>query len=103
LAAVVWRRILTERPRSPYAPKAWLALAAVGGAPTDSVLTLLADQYSESPYVHVLRGTGDEGYRSLEDSLSRFARSQRAPARVTRPQVRGSRPATTPLPAAPLP
>lgn len=103
LAALVWRRVVTERSASPYAPKVWLALAAVGGAPNDSVLTLLADRYSDSPYVHVLHGTGDDGYRSLEDSLARFARSQRTPTRTTRPTVRGSRPANAPLPAAPLP
>ena len=100
LAGMVWRRVIDEHPASPYAPKALLALAAVGGAPADSVLGVLTDRYAASPYLHVIQGLEDVGYRPLEDSLARFARSRRAPPRTNRPS-RGLRPATA-QPAAPL-
>lgn len=101
LAAVVWRRLVADRPSSPYAPKALIALAAVGGAPADSVLGVLAVSYAGSPYLHVLRGVEDGGFAPLEDSLARFARTQ-ARGRPSRPATRGARPAAaqpnTPLP-----
>ncbi|MEO6067480.1 MAG: hypothetical protein ABJB33_03255 [Gemmatimonadota bacterium] len=105
LAALVWRRVLAERPESPYAPKMLLAIAATGATPDDSITTLLDGRYAGSPYVLALHGHDDPAYRALEDSLVRFARSARTPARTPtiRPPARGARPTpTSPTPATPV-
>lgn len=90
LAAVVWRRVLAGHPNSAYAPKLLLAVASVGGASPDSVHALLDSAYASSPYVHALQGVPDDGFRVLEDSLARFARTSRVPVR--RPREPGLRP-----------
>lgn len=91
LAAGVWRRVLAERPASVYAPKLLLAVASVGGASADSVHALLDSAYASNPYVHALQGVPDDGFRLLEDSLARFARTSRTSVR--RPRVPRDRPA----------
>ena len=96
LAAVVWRRVLAEHPGSPYAPKLLLAVASVGGASPDSIHALLDSAYASSPYVHALQGVPDDGFRMLEDSLARFARTSRAPVR--RPRTPGVRAPTRGVP-----
>lgn len=73
LAVVIWRRVLAGFPASPYAPKTLLALAAAGGAPSDSVQLVLDQRFASSPYVHALHGIADPGFRALEDSLGRYA------------------------------
>lgn len=103
LAAQLWRRVLAARPDSPYAPKILLAMASTGAIPTDSLTRLLDARYAASPYVVVLHGADDPGYRVLEDSLARYAAPAHAPVRTPqRPPVRGARPTTSPTPAAPV-
>lgn len=84
LAAAIWRRVIQDRPTSPYAPKALLALAAVGAASTDSVLAILDARYPTSPYLHAFRGEEDRGFRSLEDSLFRYGLRLPGPTRFYR-------------------
>jgi hypothetical protein len=94
LAARVWRRILNERPDSPYAPKAVLAMAALAPGQRDSLAELLRTRYPGSPYLIAASGADSPGFRALEDSLARYARALRNPAR---PAGRNPRaPAATP-------
>ena len=93
LASTVWRRVLAARPESPYAPKLLLALAASDPRAADSIGQVLDSRYASSPYVLALHGRDDAGFRVLEDSLSRFVVSTRAPAR---PPARGRRPVPAP-------
>ena len=104
LAVQLWRRVLHERPDTPYAPKILLAIAGTGVVPPDSIAALLAAQYPGNPYVVALHGGDDPAFRTLEDSLGRFALSLRAPVRPPgRPPARGVRPApTTPSPTTPV-
>jgi tetratricopeptide (TPR) repeat protein len=103
LAAQLWQRVLASWPESPFAPKIILALAATGAAPVDSLTRLLDARYATSPYVLVLHGADDPGFRILEDSLARYALSIRTRGRTpARAPVRGVRPATSPTPAAPV-
>ena len=103
LAAQLWRRVLMTRSDSPYAPKILLAIAATGTLPADSVTRLLDARYAASPYVLVLHGADDPGFRVLEDSLARYSALERAPARAPqRPPARGARRAPSPTPAAPV-
>ena len=103
LATQLWRRVLAARPDSPYAPKILLAMASTGAIPADSLTHLLSERYAASPYVLVLHGTDDPGYRALEDSLAHYSALTRAPARVPqRAPARGVRPPTAPTPAAPV-
>ena len=103
LAAQLWRRVLMTRSDSPYAPKILLAIAATGTLPADSVTRLLDARYAASPYVLVLHGADDPGFRVLEDSLARYSALERAPPRAPqRPPARGARRAPSPTPAAPV-
>lgn len=104
LAVQLWRRVLRERPDTPYAPKILMAIAETGVAPPDSIAALLAVQYPDNPYVLALHGGADAGFRALEDSLGRFALGLRAPVRTPgRPPARGARPVpTTPSPTTPV-
>jgi hypothetical protein len=74
LAEVLFRRLVDERPDSPYAPKAVLALHQLDPDAVPEFTTLL-DRYAASPYMAALRGEVGPGLRLLEDSLSRFAES----------------------------
>ncbi len=96
IAGGVWERIVAERP---YAVKALFALAALRPAQHDSLLAVIATRYPADPYLIAANGGDAPAYRVLEDSLARFARSTRAPAR---PPTRPGR-ATTPASATPLP
>ncbi len=87
VAGELFRRIVTEWPDSPYAPKALLAVGQVDSTWADSAQVLLAERYGDSPYLAVLRGEAAEGYRELEDSLLAFAAAAPA-ARPTLPGVR---------------
>ncbi|MGH7498911.1 MAG: tetratricopeptide repeat protein, partial [Gemmatimonadales bacterium] len=81
VAGELFRRIVTEWPESPYAPKALLAGERLDSTWADSAQMLLAERYSDSPYLAVVRGEAPDGYRILEDSLLAFAAAQP----VTRP------------------
>ena len=98
LAAGLWRRIVTERPESPYAPKAVLAIAILVPGQRDTMIELLRTRYPESPYLIAASGGDAPEFRVLEDSLARFARSLRG---TTRPGGRNPR-AATPAPARPV-
>ncbi len=69
LAAGLFRSVAADWPSSPYAPKAILAARQLDGG-RDSVG--LADRYADNPYLQMMRGTGVEAFRQLEDSLARF-------------------------------
>ena len=89
VAGQLFRRIASEWSSSPYAPKAVLAAQAIDSTWADSAQALLAERYSDSPYLAMLRGEPTDGYRALEDSLLAFA--SRVPA-AQRPGPRGRRP-----------
>ena len=78
--------LTVEWPASPYAPKALLAAALIDSTWADSAQALLAERYTDSPYLAALRGESTEGYRALEDSLLAFASTQLA---SPRPGARG--------------
>jgi hypothetical protein len=89
VAGQLFRRIASEWSASPYAPKAVLAAQAIDSTWADSAQALLAERYTDSPYLAVLRGEPADGYRVLEDSLLAFA--SHIPT-AQRPRVRGRRP-----------
>lgn len=74
LAEVLFRRLVDERPDSPYAPKAVLALHELDPDAVPEFPALL-ERYATSPYMAALRGEMGPEIRVLEDSLSRFAQS----------------------------
>ena len=82
----LFRRIVVEWPTSPYAPKALLAAEMIDSTWADSAQALLAERYTDSPYLAAVRGESTDGYRALEDSLLAFAAT--IPA-SPRPGVRG--------------
>ena len=89
LAAGIFRRILDWWPTSPYAPKAVLATQQLDSSWVDSARTILETQYSDSPYLALIRGEPTAAYAQLEDSLGAFAASlaaKPAPAGVRRRQ-----------------
>jgi hypothetical protein len=95
LAAKLWRGIIDSQPNSPYAAKAMLALTTV--EPGTGNIEAAVTRYPTSPYLVALRGGDDPAFRILEDSLARFARAYRTPARA--PARPGRRPAAaTPPP-----
>jgi hypothetical protein len=73
LAEALFRRIVDERPDSPYAPKALLALHHLDPAAVPAFDSLIGQRYGASPYVAALRGQAGPELRSLEDSLDAFA------------------------------
>ena len=92
LAAMIWRRVLSDFPASPYLPKTLIALAAAGGAPADSVQLVLDQRFATSPYVHALHGIADPAFRTLEDSLGRYAVALASSAGSRRAGPQGPRP-----------
>jgi tetratricopeptide (TPR) repeat protein len=86
LAAGIFRRILEWWPTSPYAPKAVLATQQLDTTWVDSGRALLETQYSNSPYLALIRGEPTPAYQQLEDSLGAFAASLAA-----RPEPAGVR------------
>ena len=79
LAVSLFRTLVERLPESPYAPKAILAGHALDPVWGESVLPLLEERYSTSPYVAFVQGGELYGYRELEDSLQTFARGVSAP------------------------
>ncbi len=72
--------------RSPYAPKAVLATQQLDTTWVDSGRAILETQYSNSPYLALIRGEPTPAYQQLEDSLGAFAASLAA-----RPEPAGVR------------
>lgn len=85
LAGILWTRIATEFPGSPYAAKAYLALRAADSSASDSVDAILTSRYSSNPYYLAARGEEAPGFVALEDSLFRFATAMRRAVRPTTP------------------
>ena len=69
LAAAWFERIPQRFPKSLFAPKALIALAALRPAASDSVLAVLDSSFATSPYTLALRGNVSPAYEALEDSL----------------------------------
>jgi hypothetical protein len=86
LAVSLFQTLVERLPDSPYAPKAILAGHALDPVWGESVLPLLEERYSLSPYVALVRGEEPYGYRELEDSLQIFARGVSVP-RVGAPRA----------------
>jgi hypothetical protein len=93
-AARQFQRIVTEWPRSEYAPKALLALIALEPAGGDSLREIVRTRYGASPYVLFASGQDAPAYEVLEDSLRRFTENFRPEGR--RPAPRPARPGTRP-------
>jgi hypothetical protein len=81
LGGVIFHRIVNEWPDSPYAPKAVLAAQQLDPTWADSARALLETRYAYSPYLAMIRGEEDSGYRQLEDSLGAFAAAGSGAAR----------------------
>ena len=73
LAEALFRRIVDERPESPYAPKALLALHHLAPGTVPAFDSLINQRYAASPDVTALRGQAGPELRALEDSLNAFA------------------------------
>src|SRR6185369_1059431 len=73
LAAALFRKIQRDFPRSPYAPKALLAAAALDPDSAAASSRLLDSLYPDSPYRLGLSGAEASGFTSLEDSLRNAA------------------------------
>jgi tetratricopeptide (TPR) repeat protein len=84
-AGVLWRRIATEYPASPYAAKTWLALGALDNGVPDSTEAVLQARYPDNPYTRAFRGQDAPGFAVLEDSLLRFAAALRRSLRPIGP------------------
>lgn len=85
-AAAQFRRVVEEWPRSPYAPKALLALILLMPDSADAYQARLRAGYPASPYLAQIEQGGAPGYEVLEDSLRRFADNFR-PGASRRPTV----------------
>lgn len=106
LASHLLRRVVDEWPESPYAPKALLAMLALGTEAAPDLREDLEILYGQSPYVAVSMGVADSTYRTLEDSLGTFAAAWRASAAAGpdgpgrqqpgRPAITPERPGVTP-------
>lgn len=70
LAAALFLGLAHDHPRSLFAAKALTAVAALGNAAHDSVLTLLQVSYPTSPYTLALAGDMSPAYAAAEDSLA---------------------------------
>jgi hypothetical protein len=92
-AASQFRRVITEWPESPFAPKAMLALIDLADADADSLRQEVMARYRESPYVAMAQGSDAPAYQVLEDSLRRFVASHLPETRTPPP-----RPAQPPRP-----
>ena len=85
LAAGLFRRLFTDWPGSPYAPKALLAAELLDPSGSDTTRLLLDSLYADSPYLAVARGEDAPAYRVLEDSLEAYAVTQMIRAPSARP------------------
>jgi tetratricopeptide (TPR) repeat protein len=69
LSAALFEEVASRYPRSPVAPKALLAAAALHPRVADSLVAIVRRKYPRSPYTLVLNGFANEAYAVLEDSL----------------------------------
>lgn len=90
-AAIQFRRVATEWPASPFAPKAVLALIMVEPRDADSLRVSLQQQYPTSPYLQLVQGEEAPRMAELEDSLQRFAATFRPEGRRGVSPVRTNR------------
>jgi len=75
LAIELFERVPKDWPESSFAPKALFALAGLQPDRADSLIQVVTERYSQSPYLAVLRGEDSPAYRKLEDSLRVFAQA----------------------------
>lgn len=97
LATSVWQRIVTERAESPYAAKAALAIADIAPGQRDSLAELLRTRYPTNPYVIAASGGDSPEFRTLEDSLAKYARAVRRTPRPANQNPRTTPPANRPV------
>ena len=71
LAARLFLRFASERPRALFAPKALVAAAALWPERRDSIRAVLDSAYAGSPYTLALRGEPSPAFAAAEDSLAR--------------------------------
>jgi predicted negative regulator of RcsB-dependent stress response len=71
LAANLFLAFATAHPRSLFAPKALVAAADLSPESRDSLLAVLHQDYSGSPYTLALAGDPSPAYAAAEDSLAR--------------------------------
>lgn len=86
LAASLFAEVHARFPDTPLGPKALLALVLLRPQSTDSLITVLREQYPASPYTLALLGAGDDAYRALEDSLRRAMTEGPRPQRGNQPR-----------------
>jgi hypothetical protein len=84
LAASQFKRVASDWPDSPFAPKAMLALILLDPARADSLREALLARYPDNPYVALAQGGDSPGYEVLEDSLRRFGATFRPGGRPVR-------------------
>lgn len=77
LAGGLFRFLQAAQPRSPVAPKALLAAAALDTARADSLVSLVFRMYPGSPYARAFRGEARAEFVVVEDSLYVLARGTR--------------------------
>lgn len=80
LAATLFLRFAARSPGSLFAPKALIAAGQLEPERLDSVRTLLASRYAESPYTLAFGGVASPAFEALEDSLAVTLGVARAPA-----------------------
>ncbi len=88
----LFRRVEGDWPASPFAAKALLALISLDTLAADSLRGVLRTRYPGSPYLLLVQGADPPEYRTLEDSLRRYALGFR-PGGTRRPAVTPGRPA----------
>jgi len=84
-AELLFRRIPTEWPDSPYGAKALMAVMSLDPGASDSLAEVLARHFASNPYVLVAGGGDGREILALEDSLRRFALVLSPPPRPARP------------------
>ena len=95
VARMLFARLATEWPASPYAPKALLAEAALSPPEAEALRDRVRLEYGTSPYLQLARGEDAPELHHLEDSLLAYARGL-----VAVPEDRPRGRAPTPAPPA---
>lgn len=76
LALAFLQALAEDWPRSPYVPKALLAMAALDAENAHVYRQYLVYGYPDSPYLSYLAGNATSGFRGLEDSLRAYSFSR---------------------------
>ena len=84
-ARLLFSRIPTEWPDSPYGAKALMAVMSLDPESSDSLAEVLFRQFASNPYVMVAGGGDGREILALEDSLRLFAQVFLRPPRQNRP------------------